>query len=54
MELFVRCEDGLRKRGFKMKYEEPKIEIIYLELGDVVTLSSETGGSGEDTTGPWA
>ena len=46
--------EGLRRRGFKMKYEEPKIEIMSIELEDVVTLSKEQNGSGEDTTGPWA
>lgn len=29
-----------------MKYEEPVMEIIYLETEDVITIS---GGAGEDT-----
>ena len=36
-----------------MKYEEPNLEIIELKMGDVVTLSVESGGSGDDATGPW-
>lgn len=36
-----------------MNYEEPKIEIMSLELEDVVTLSKEENGSGGDYTGAW-
>lgn len=36
-----------------MKYEEPNLEIIVLNTGNIVTLSVEGSGTGEDTTGPW-
>ena len=36
-----------------MKYEQPNMEIIVLEKLDVITLSVEGGGSGDDYTGPW-
>lgn len=36
-----------------MKYEEPKIELVFFESGDVITLSGEESGPGVDTTGPW-
>ena len=44
----------LRKRGFMMKYEKPNLELIILELGDVITLSSEYEGDNEGTPGPWS
>ena len=36
-----------------MIYEKPKMEIVVMCLKDVVTLSVEGGGSGDDTKGPW-
>ena len=36
-----------------MKYEQPNIEIVMLEKLDVITLSVENSGSGDDVTGGW-
>ena len=36
-----------------MKYEEPNMTILFFESIDVITLSSEPGGTGEDVEGPW-
>ena len=36
-----------------MKYEQPNMEIIVLEKLDVITLSVEGSGSGDDVTGNW-
>lgn len=36
-----------------MKYEEPNMMIVLLNTIDVITLSSENGGSGEEVEGPW-
>lgn len=36
-----------------MKYEKPSLELVVLEQGDIVTLSVEPGGSGNDVTGGW-
>jgi len=36
-----------------MKYEQPNIEIIMLEKLDVITLSVESSGSGDNVTGGW-
>jgi len=36
-----------------MKYEEPKLEIVTFEISNVVTLSAESEGTGNNTTGPW-
>lgn len=37
-----------------MKYEEPTITIIPLEMEDIVCLSVESGGSGDNVTGGWS
>ena len=36
-----------------MTYEQPNMEIIVLEKLDVITLSVEGSGSGDDVTGNW-
>jgi hypothetical protein len=36
-----------------MKYERPSMEIIMLPTVDVVTLSSESSGSGDNVSGGW-
>ena len=36
-----------------MKYEEPNIEVLTIYNLDVITLSVEDGGSGDDYDGPW-
>ena len=36
-----------------MKYETPNLEVIKLQIGDVITLSVEGSGSGDDVTGNW-
>ena len=41
------CKNG----GIEMNYQRPKIEIIYFEQGDVVTLSGTGEGSGDDVPG---
>lgn len=34
----------------KIMYEEPMMDIIYLESGDVVTWSNQTGTLGDNNT----
>ena len=36
-----------------MKYEQPNIEIVMLEKLDVITLSVDKNGSGDNVTGGW-
>lgn len=37
-----------------MKYENPTIEVLYLEKSDIVTLSGEASGDNEGVIGPWS
>ncbi len=36
-----------------MKYEIPSIEIVVLQVADIVTLSGEPSGSGDNVSGGW-
>lgn len=36
-----------------MKYETPSIEIVMFEAGEIITVSVEGEGSGDDKEGPW-
>ena len=36
-----------------MRYEEPNIEVLTFNNLDVITLSVEGSGSGDDYDGPW-
>ena len=37
-----------------MKYEKPNMEILLLDVTDIVTLSSESSGDGDNYTGGWS
>jgi hypothetical protein len=36
-----------------MKYNEPEMELIYLEKYDVITMSNQDGGDSDPNDGSW-
>ena len=46
-------EREIMRGGSDMRYEKPNIEVLTFNNLDIITLSVEDSGSGDDYDGPW-